>query len=87
MYEQVLSSNILYKYPTIYICVHMRIAVSGMTNAARGKRGSGAHKWVAGVAMTGAAARGNIGGETCAGTDGKLMLRTATCQRESQYTS
>ena len=26
----------------------MRIAVSGMTNAARGKRGSGAHKWVAG---------------------------------------
>ena len=63
----------------------MHIGLSGMTNAARGKRGSGAHKWVAGVAMIGTAAGGDIGDETFAGTDAKLMLRTATCLRESRY--
>ena len=65
----------------------MRIALSGMTNAASGKRGSGngsgAHKCVAGIAMTGAAAGCNLRGDTSGGADGKLMLR-ATCQRENQ---
>ena len=64
----------------------MCIAPSGMTNAARGKRGSGAHRWVAGNAMTSAATGGKLGGETCGDTDAKLMLRTA-CRRETRYTS
>ena len=44
----------------------MRIELSGITNAAMGRRGSGAHRCVAGVAIT--TAGDDFGGEACAST-------------------